>query len=210
MNIELAADPTWEPMSFADVLDQDGCYHGIIVAEKPTSQEANKPGIWITIELQDADVRGKRLQKMLPDVSASPKSAFIWRGLIMSAMGKEAARQSFRYQEGVFQGWNVYVKTGAYESKDRIATGIDEWLVKADYDQAVAKNAHRWPRKVEAKASSAGVFGLPTGLPTGFGSPVTPPGGVQVPGAAVATAQPSPVPQPPKAGAFPSFPGLGK
>lgn len=218
--MELPADPTWEPMSFADVLEQDGCYSGTVVGEK-TVVDGDKPGVWLTIELADADVRGRRLQKFLPDLQHAPKQAFNWRGIIMSMHGKEAARSAFRYQKGVFTGGTVFFKTGAYTNNKTgdVATGIDEWLLKADYEQAVAKNAHRWPRKVEGKSGAPGAFGLPTaptGLPTGFGAPVPQPAPAAAPpisGAAAATAQPAAapaVPQPPKANGFPSFPGLGK
>ncbi len=204
--LEIAADPLWEPMQIADVLEQDGVYSGIIVGEKATAADANKPGVWLTIELQDTDVAGKRLQKLLIDPRHNDKVMFLWRGLLMSIGGKDAARGAFSYTLGRFTGATCYFKVGAYMTgKGDVASGVNEWITKSDYEQAVNKKAHRWPRAVSAKSGDASAFGLPSGVPAGFG---TPPKSESIAATTPVQSVAAPfVPAPNKNG-FPAFPGL--
>lgn len=207
--LELPSDPSWEPMDIADVLEQDGFYSGVIVGEKAKT-DGEKPGVWLTIALSDADVAGKKVQKFLGDPRVNPKLMFLWRGILRSISGStDAAKGAFSYAVGRFTGATVYFKTEAYADKEgNHRTGVQDWLTKGEFDQAVAKNQHRWPAKIRSTATST-----PTGLPAGFGIafPPAPP----APPAAAPMGQPAnsngvAPPAPPAAAPAFAFPGLKK
>lgn len=214
--LELPADPAWEPMDIADVLEQDGYYSGRIVREKAKT-DGDRPGVWLTIELLDTDCAGKKVQKFLGDPRVNPKLMFLWRGILRSISGStDAAKGAFAYSVGRFTGATVYFKTEAYPDRETgdHRTGVQDWLTQAEYDQAVQKGQHRWPAKIRASSGST-----PTGLPAGFGvafppaPPAAAPMGQQV-GTVPAPANsngalPAP-PAPPAAAPAFAFPGLKK
>jgi hypothetical protein len=197
-SMAVPADPSWEPLQFADVLDMDGIYFGKVVGEKPTEN-----GVWLTIECQDEDVAGRRLQKLLPDITQKPKATFLWRGLILSAtsatqpldVAKQAARAAFNWQPGQFLNAPCYFKVESYyDDKGDRRSGVQDWLPKQDHDAAKAAGKMRWSPKADAPARTTG-FGAPAGLPQGF--PV--PGAVPMPPAAAPIQTAPPVAVPPSA-----------
>jgi len=199
INFAIPADPTWEPLDIPDVLEMDGAYRGRVVAEKPAKD--NK-GVWFTIELDDDDVKGKRIQKMMPNPAQNEKTLFLWRGLARSIRGDlSVARSGFAYNLGMFVGQAVYFKVESYLDNDgERRSGLGNWLTKSEYEQIVATGKQRWAPQVRASRSSgSGAAGFPGATPAGTGG---------FPGMPGAT-PPQPAATPPVAttpAAAPSFP----
>lgn len=229
---QLGENASWEPMDFADVLDQDGVYCGRITKEVVKTED-DKPGVWLTFTLEDSDVAGKNLQKKL---GFDAKQEFLWRGLIRSVTGDmRQAKGAFSYVPGQLTNLVTYFKVESYENaKDgERRSGLGSFLTKAEYDEAVAKGRHRWPAEVKGRGGSKG--GTPAGLPSAF--PGFPGAAASVPQPAAAQPlNPAPVPQTmapantptptppqpngfaapaagfpaPAPGGFPGFPGVKK
>lgn len=167
---QLPADPSWEPIESTDFLELNGYYCARITAEKPVEK-----GVWLTLEIQDPDAAGKKIQTMLDDVSVDPKGTWKWRGLILSITGnKAAAQQPIAYNPGanLMVGQLVYLKTQSFETKGNLRTGMETWITKTDWEAAAKGGKHRW--KAEVKNAPTGGFGTPGGLPGGFPVPMPP------------------------------------
>jgi hypothetical protein len=163
--IDIEPDPTWEPFDIPDVLEQDGYYCCRIVREGARSDSSKSPGIFLTLEIQDADAQGKRISKFLSDPRTTKSDTkFVWRNIIRSITGTlDAARAGFRYVPGAFANQIIYVRTGAYAEGDSMRTGVETFVTKDEYDQAVAGKKHRWTPKPKGDRTA-----LPTGLPGAF------------------------------------------
>ena len=217
--LDIPADPTWEPFDTTDVLDQDGYYQCKITKESGRNDANKSQGIFLTMEVQDADARGKILSRFLPDPRTAKGNVwFVWRGLLRSITGSiDGARQGLRYQPGMFTGQLVYVKTERSHRDDRTSTDIDTWVTMTEWQAAVTANRHRWaPKPVQQggnmgalPAGTGGFPGLPgtsgpamAGLPVGQGLPGMPSAAAPI---APATPQPGPAPfaGPPPAAAAP-------
>lgn len=164
--LDIPADPTWEPFDTTDVLETDGYYAVRITREGARTDSQKKAGVFLTLEIQDEDARGKVLSKFMQDPRATQKDSwFVWRNLIRSVSGGlDQARAGLRYTTGMLAGQLAYVKTGAYTDGDgQQRTGVDNWCTKDEYEKAVASKTHRWPAKARG-----GNAALPGGLPSGF------------------------------------------
>lgn len=175
----IPADPTWEPMEFDDTLAQDGAYAARVTSDK-SAAIGTKGGIRVTLELQDADVAGKRLSKFLQDPRENDKVWFLWRGIMRSITGStDGARAGFTYQPGTFTGQLVYFKVESYtDNNGERRSGVGQWLTKGEYEEIVAKGKHRWaPAAVSAGGRAAPASGTPAGSPFGAfpGLPATVP-----------------------------------
>ena len=128
--LDIPADPSWEPFDTTDVLDQDGYYQAKITKESGRNDPGKSQGIFLTMEIQDADARGKILSRFLPDPRTAKGNVwFVWRGLLRSITGTlDGARQGLRYQPGMFTGQLVYIKTERSQRDDRVSTDIDSWV----------------------------------------------------------------------------------
>lgn len=194
--LDIPADPSWEPITQTDTLQNDGYYCCRITRENARVEGA-KSGVFLTLEIGDEDARGKTLSKYLTDPRTTQKNTwFVWRSIIRSITGgTEQARAAFRYSPGAFQGQVVYVKTAAYADGTEQRTGVESFITKTEYDDFVARKAHRWPATVRAQNTG----GLPPGsVPTfaGAGFPgMTPPlpGAPTLPGAGPVPQAPQPV-----------------
>ncbi len=204
--LDIPPDPTWQPFDQTDTLDKDGYYCFRIKSESATRE--GKAGVFLTLEIQDPDARGKILSKKLNDPRLTEKESFwVWRSLIRSIMGDLAQAQAgFRYTVGAFTNQIVYGKTGAYtDNKNTTRTGVDGFITKAEYDAAVAAGNHRWAPHLTGAGGGAGPVGaLPGGLPASFpgmgsmglpGGPGAPTGAPQ-PTAAAPMQQQAPAPSP--------------
>ena len=201
--LDIPADPSWEPFDAADVLDQDG-YYQVKITKEGGRNDANKSqGIFLTMEVQDADARGKILSRFLPDPRTAKGNVWwIWRGLLRSITGTlDGARQGMRYTPGMFSGQLAYVKTERAQRDDRVSTDIDAWVTGPEWQSAVQSGRHRWAPKPMQAGGNVGA--LPGGVPGGFpglpgaGAPATLQLGAGLPGApsaALPIAQPGPGP----------------
>lgn len=161
-SFELPEDPNWEPMEFADVLDKDGIYGGIVVAEK-----LNNDTVILTIEIQDDDTKGKRLSKFLKDPRPSDASKFTidaWRSLFASIWGKPYAKSRITYKYPMFPNAAVFFKVESYTNKngDR-ASGVGLFVSQSDWENAHQAGKARWAPKVDDGKKAA-----PAGLPPAF------------------------------------------
>jgi hypothetical protein len=201
--LDIPADPSWEPFDTTDVLDQDGYYQAKITKESGRNDPGKSQGIFLTMEIQDADARGKILSRFLPDPRTAKGNVwFVWRGLLRSITGTlDGARQGLRYQPGMFTGQLVYIKTERSMRDDRMSTDIDAWVTGPEWQSAVQTNRHRWAPKPTQAGGNVGA--LPGGVPGGFpglpgaGGPATLAVGQGLPGmpsAALPIAQPGAVP----------------
>jgi hypothetical protein len=201
--LDIPADPSWEPFDAADVLDQDGYYQLKITKESGRNDANKSQGIFLTMEVQDPDARGKILSRFLPDPRTAKGNVWwIWRGLLRSITGTlDGARQGMRYQPGMFTNQLVYVKTERAMRDDRMSTDIDAWVTAPEWQEATRTNRHRWAPKPMQAGGNVGA--LPGGVPGGFpglpgaGAPATLALGVGLPGApsaALPIAQPGPGP----------------
>lgn len=168
--LDIPPDPTWEPFDTADVLDKDGFYQCRITKESGRNDANKSQGVFLTLEVQDEDARGKILSRFLPDPRTAKGNVwFLWRGLLRSITGSlDGARQGMRYQPGMFVNQLVYVKTERNFRDDRASTDIDSWITGPEWANAVQGNKHRWPAKQVQQGGSGGVGALPGGLPGGF------------------------------------------
>lgn len=167
--LAIPEDPTWEPMEFSDVLEQDGAYCAVISGEKVTTIN-DKTGIMFTFKLQDPDVAGRTLSKFLQDPRQNEKVMFLWRGMMRSLAGStEGARGGVQYVPGAWTGGVVYFKVESYiNDKDgERKSGIGQLLTKSEYDTIVATGKQRWAPQVRGGSRGAAA-GTPNGLPTGF------------------------------------------
>jgi len=199
----IPADPTWEPMEFGDYLPKEGYFCFKIVGEKP-----HEKGVFLTLEVQDPDCAGKRVQTLLDNLEKDQKKIWKWRGLIMSITGnKDAGKAQFQYNPGVFTGQLCYAKTSSYAAQNGDnRTGTDNWVTRPEWEAQVAGGKHRWDAEVKASNRPAGY--APAGLPGGFPVPGAPVG-VPMPNGMPMQQAPAPVvPQPPPQPAAPMmFPG---
>lgn len=199
--LNIPADPTWEPIESTDTLEMDGYYMLRIRSEKART-EGNR-GVFITFDVMDADATGRSLSKFMPDSSTHKKDTwFVWRGLFRSITGTlDQARAAFQYTPGMLVNQLAYARTKAYnDDGGSMRTGVDAFVTKTEYDQAVAAKKHRWPAKTPV--AGAGVVGsLPGGLPSAFpgmggmglpGAPLSPLTGMVPPPAAAAPMQQAP------------------
>jgi hypothetical protein len=158
----------------------DGYYALRIKSEKPRT---DSDGVWITFEILDEDARGKTVSKSMPNSATTKKDTwFTWRGLFRSITGGlDMARAAMQYTPGMLLNQLAYARTGAYaDNSGNLRTGVDAYVTKAEYDDAVAHKKHRWPAKVRSGAvGSAAVGSLPSGLPSAFPGM----GGMGLPGA---------------------------
>lgn len=189
--LDIPPDPSWQPYQAADTLEKDGYYRAVITKESPRASGDKRPGIFLTLEIQDEDARGRVLSTFLQDPRASQKNVwFVWRQVIRSIMGSvESAQQGFRYTPGSFQGRTVYVKTAAYVDGQEQKTGVDTFITEAEYAEHVRRGSHRWPPNVRSSNAGLPAGGLPGGVPNfqgqGFpgmtgglpGAPMPPTGG---------------------------------
>lgn len=221
-NVQIDADPTWEPMEFSDVLEQDGYYSAVIANEQIREGTAGKAAsLILNLQIQDQDAKGRLLKKFMADPNSSDKDLrWTWRMLILSITGsKDQARSALNYQLGMFRNQTVYFKTemDVNPSNGRQVTNVASFVTKEEYDQAVRENRHRW--KAEAKKAPAGVpGGFPQGGGGGFpfgGADVGAPGAPTPSGAppmqAGAPSQAQPQGQPVQTqGGFPQQPAQGQ
>jgi hypothetical protein len=161
--LDIPSDPSWEPFETTDTLEMDGFYSGRITREAPRTDGTKSAGVFLTIEINDEDARGKHLSKFMPDPRASRNNTwFLWRNLIMSITGsKDTARSGFRYQPGALSAQTVYFKTEPYMNDGDVQTSIAQFVTKQEYDDAVNNKRHRWASKPKTSA-------VPAGLPGGF------------------------------------------
>ena len=201
--LDIPPDPSWEPFDTTDVLDQDGYYQAKITKESGRNDPGKSQGIFLTMEIQDSDARGKILSRFLPDPRTAKGNVwFVWRGLLRSITGTlDGARQGLRYQPGMFTGQLVYIKTERSQRDNRVSTDIDSWVTGPEWQSAVQSNRHRWAPKPMQAGGNVGA--LPGGVPGGFpglpgaGAPATLQLGAGLPGApsaALPIAQPGPGP----------------
>lgn len=168
--LDIPPDPTWEPFDQTDVLDRDGYYCFRIKSESGT-RDGQKAGVFLALEIQDADAKGKIISKKLGDPRLTDKDTFwVWRSLIRSITGGlDHARAGMRYTPGAFTNQIIYGKTGAYtDNKNTTRTGLDTFITKTEYDAAVASGNHRWAPHLSGGAGSGPVGALPGGLPASF------------------------------------------
>lgn len=181
--LNIPADPTWEPIETTDTLEMDGYYQFRISREKARLE--GKTGVFITFEIMDEDNRGKTVSKFMPNSAATTKDTwFVWRGLFRSITGTlDSARAAFQYIPGMLVNQIAYGRTGQYADDTGAArTGVDAFVTKQEYDDAVAAKRHRWPAKAKNTMGAAGGIGqLPGGLPASFPGM----GGMGLPGAPV-------------------------
>jgi hypothetical protein len=167
--LNIPADPTWEPIETTDTLEMDGYYSLRIKSEKART---DGDGVWITFEILDEDARGKNVSKSMPNSATKTKDTWwLWRSLFRSITGGlDMARSAFQYTPGVLLNQLAYARTGAYaDSSGSMRTGVDAFVTKTEYDEAVAHKKHRWPAKVRSGAVGPGAVGaLPGGLPSAF------------------------------------------
>jgi len=163
--VDIDADPTWEPIEQTDFLEMDGFYCAKIIKESPRQDGSKTPGVFLTLQIQDEDTKGKVISKFMTDPKASRNDTrFVWRLLWLSMTGnKDQARSAFRYQPGMITGQTVFVKTVADVDKNnrRQITNVDTFVTQAEYEQALKESRHRW--KAQPKAAT------PAGPPPGFG-----------------------------------------
>jgi len=173
--LAIPPDPSWEPFETTDTLEKDGCYAGVIKSERVRNDKTKSPGVFLTIELLDEDARGRTLSKFLTDPRSAKKDVFfVWRGLMRSITGStEGGKGGLNYTPGVFTNQTVYFKTESYIDDGNRRTSVGAFMTKAEYDDAVAKNLHRWAPKVTG-GGATGVGGMPTGAPGGFGLSLPP------------------------------------
>lgn len=186
--LNIAPDPTWEPMEMSDTLEKDGYYAGRVTSEKLRKE---RDGVFFTISLLDPDVAGKSLSKLMLDPNQQKSDIwFTWRNLIRSVTGTlDAARQGLQYTVGMFVGQTVYFKTAAYGDKSgNLRTGVDSWVTKAEWEEAARSGRNRWVSKAPV---SAGVGALPTGAGGFPAAPGAPGGFPAFPGTPAAAPAPS-------------------
>jgi hypothetical protein len=206
--LDIPPDASWEPFDTTDTLDTDGYYAMRITKESSRHDSGKAAGVFLNLEIVDEDARGKMLSKFLSDPRTTTKDIwFTWRGLIRSITGGlDVARAGLRYTTGMFTNQICYGRTGAYlDSSGAQRTGVDAFVTKTEYDQAVVAKKHRWPAKVKGGAGAGAVGALPAGLPSSF------PGmsGMGLPGAPAspfAGAVPAPASAAPMQQAAPSVP----
>lgn len=196
--LEIPADPTWEPFESTDVLEVDGYFSARIARESPRSDGTRTPGVFLTLEIQDEDFRGKVLSKFMTDPRATKSNTwFVWRNLLRSLTGSvDQARAAFQYSPGKLTGHTIYVKTEPYLDDNAWRTSVANFVTKQEWEEAVKRNAHRWPSKRQA----GGLGGLPGGLP-GFPGPAAAFPGLQ--GAPTGSAPTPAVAQPQQSWGFP-------
>lgn len=182
--LDVPPDATWEPFDTTDTLDKDGYYACKITKESARIDGTKSKGVFITLEIQDADAKGKIISKFLPDPRATQSNVwFIWRSIVRSIQGGLAmARSGFQYTPGAFAGQFVYVKTEAYNDDGTTRTGVGTFITKDEWQAAVAADKHRWAPTVRNPAGSS-VGPLPGGLPSAFPTSAFPglPGGPSAP-----------------------------
>lgn len=192
--LDIPPDPNWEPFETTDILEMDGFYACRISKESARTDGTKSAGMFIALEIQDEDARGKNISKFLPDPRGTRSNVwFVWRGLIRSITGGlDAARTGFQYRAGVFTGQMCYVKTEPYQDGEERRTSVAGFVTAAEYQEHVKNNRHRWPSKPKAAPG-----GLPGGMPAAFpmaAFPGMPGGGPQSPiGAAPGMTAPQPV-----------------
>jgi hypothetical protein len=200
--LDIPPDATWEPFDTTDTLDKDGYYACKITKESARIDGTKSKGVFITLEIQDADAKGKIISKFLPDPRATQSNVwFIWRSIVRSIQGGLAmARSGFQYTPGAFAGQFVYVKTEAYNDDGTTRTGVGTFITKDEWQAAVTADKHRWAPTVR-NPGGAGVGPLPGGLPSAFPTSAFPglPGGpsAPTPGGAPMVQQPPMMQQPP-------------
>jgi hypothetical protein len=167
--LNIPADPTWEPMRMSDTLDKDGYYAAKIIEEKLRVDDG-KNQVIMTLEILDQDAMGKIVSKFMPDAASTAKNTwFLWRGLMRSIGGGDSGKSAFQYTLGALKtmGAVVYFKSEPYVSKDgSVSTSVADWVTRAEYEEAVRSNRHRWVSKMPQQMGGAGA--LPGGVP-GFG-----------------------------------------
>jgi hypothetical protein len=217
---ELPPDPSWQPFEKPDVLPMDGFYYGQITNESPRKGE--KPGVFLTITLEDEDVKGLKISTFLSDPTAK-NTGWLWRNILRSIHGSvEAGQQGISYKKGYFTGHYVFFKTESrLDNQGERATQIKDWITQEEMSSAVAAGNTRWPASISERAQGAPGFGAtPTQAPAGFGvannAQVAAPAQEAAPAAGPPQAQQRTAPpsagppQPQKAFTKPSFPGLNK
>ncbi len=213
-------DPDWQPIDQNDTLEKDGYYAARIKGEKPRGGDGQTAGVWLTLELGDPDVVGKTLSKFMTDPRVTKKDTWwAWRSLLRSVTGNTQGGQAgMTYQAGALAGQICYIRTGAYiDDGGTLRTGVDAFITKPEWEDAVRSNKHRWEAKPKASSAGAGptgvlpggsggVFpglgsgGLP-GLPASLSNPMTHPSAPQPSAAAPLSAPPA---APPAAAAAPA------
>lgn len=168
--LEIPADPTWEPFESTDVLEVDGYFSARIARESPRSDGTRTPGVFLTLEIQDEDFRGKILSKFMTDPRVTKSNTwFVWRNLLRSLTGSvDQARAAFQYSPGKLTGHVIYVKTEPYLDDNDWRTSVANFVTKQEWEEAVKRNAHRWPSKRQAGVLGGlpgGLPGMPGGLP---------------------------------------------
>lgn len=211
--LDIAPDPTWQPMDSSDTLDQDGFYQCRIKSEKVRNDDG-KLQIIFTLEIQDQDARGKTIARFMQDPRQTKGDTWWqWRGLMRSITGSvQGGQQGLQYRPGVFTNQICYVKTGAYnDNKGNMRTGVEAWSTKDEWEEAYKRGGHRWAAKVHVSQApgvgalpggSGGLPGAPAagGMPPLPGAPLAP--GVPAPGAAPMQSAPTnPFAAPPPAAA---------
>ena len=168
-------DMDWQPIDSTDVLEKDGYYMARIKTEKAQTGEKDNHGVWLTLELGDPDVVGKQLSKFMVDPRATKGDTWwTWRSLLRSITGQiQGGQAGMTYTPGALAGQIVYIRTGAYiDKKGGTATGVDAFITRPEWEEAVTKNTHRW----EAKPKSRSEGGGPAGALPGAGSSAAFPG----------------------------------
>lgn len=185
--VEIDADPTWEPIEQTDFLEQDGFFSCKIINEKVRSDSDKAAGVFLTLQIQDEDAKGKTISKFMISPAAAQKDVrFVWRLLWLSLTGnKQQAQSAIRYVPGQITGQTVYVKTKAdtNATSGRPMTNVETFVTRDEYEAAVKENRHRW----KAQVSQA-----PMGLPGGFPAPGGGGGFPGLPGAATSPGAPAP------------------
>lgn len=197
-------DPSWEPFDSTDVLEKDGIYCCKIVKEAGRSNTGKTAGVFLTLQIQDEDAKGKTLSKFMSDPRGAKSDIWwTWRSLVRSITGRlDEAKAGLQYTPGMFTNHLVYVKTAGYQDGQDVRTGVDGFVTKDEWEAAAKTGAHRWAAKVKSGGAA-----LPTGLPGGFpggstasfpglpGAPAGAMGGVSAPAPTAASPMVPPPPQ---------------
>lgn len=169
VGFSVPADPNWEPLEFGATIDVEGFFAFRIVSDKnSTLPNSNEPGAQFMLEILDSDYAGKKLGKHMVFPTVNQKLMGFWRRLVLSMTNDPAASKSpFTWREGAWTGQLCWGKVGSYWDKQgERKSSVDLFIPKAEYEEAVAKGAHRSPPKQQKPQ------GLPGGLPGAFGPPM--------------------------------------
>lgn len=175
-NIDLGELSNYTPtegLGGNSLMKQDGFYSGQITKILLKKSQAGHPMFLVQQIVQDADEKGASLlQNVLcggKDKNGDPLSRQL--GQFLTGMGlsqdqiREFAKNGIVDGEQVaakFVGKIVYFSAEAESYEGKMSSKISNYVSKQQYDDAVAANAHRKPRRADVTFS-----GTPAGVTTG-------------------------------------------